>query len=401
MLRASPRLILLIALAAFAGSSFSQTNLPFTGTRTFCAGGSAKGPQAIVTIREDGSATARVRWGSTENYSSFSGNLGPKWTLKSRDSMLEIKTGTNVIMHGAQDSFPATLCKPAPETTAATATAVAADARGKLECPAKIETPARNRNAPVDDVLGVRPGMTYEEAAAVVLCTNELIVVLPATSRGVDVKTYGHKVRQGFNARFAEPKVQKTSKQHMQEMQDRTLARSSNRVVQDLKPGQVKWFVGTMGVPGSERVISVAREEWFEEGRNPTVSNVEQALRQKYGTPTKNPQTSGGRTLTWIYDPLGRRVTETTSPLFSKCNGTADPNGGAHFSPDCGIVVSAVIFPMRNNPDLSQYMQVGVVSQGGGYEAITATENALQKMDAQRRAKEVEKASKGANVPKL
>jgi len=398
MLRASPRLILLIALAALTGTAFSQTKLPFTGTRTFCAGGSVTGPQAIVTIHEDGAASAKVRWAPTGNYSSFSGKLSPKWTLKSGDSTLEIKTGTNVIMHGAQDSFPATLCKQAPETTAATAAEVAAQARGKVECPAKIATAPRNRNAPVDDVLGVRPGMTYEEAAAVVLCTHERIVVQPATSRGVDLKTYGHKVRQGFNARFAEPK--KTSQQHMQEMRDRQLARSTNRIVQDLKPGQVKWFVGTMGVPGSERVINVAREEWFEEGQNPTMADLEQALRKKYGTPSKT-QPGGGRHLqTWIYDPQGRRVTEG-SLLYTDCQGTYAPDGGAHFSPDCGIVVAAVIYPMRNNPALTQYMQVGVVSQAGGYQAIVATEKALQQADAQRRATEVGNASKNTKAPKL
>jgi hypothetical protein len=308
--------------------------------------------------------------------------------------MLEIKTSTSVIMHGAQDSFSATLCKPAPATTAATAAEAATEARGKVECPAKVATPPRGRTAPVDDVLGVRPGMTYEEAAAVVLCTNERIVVQPATARGVDLKTYGHKVRQGFNARFAEPK--KTSQQHMQEMRDRQLARSTNRVVQDLKPGQVKWFVGTMGVPGNERVISVAREEWFEEGQNPTMADVEQALRKKYGTPSK---TQPGLQ-TWIYDPQGGRVTDA-SPLYTKCHGAHAPDAGTTFSPSCGIVVAAAIRPMRNNPDLAQYMQVGVVSQAGGYEAIVATEKALQQADARRRATEVENASKTTRAPKL
>jgi hypothetical protein len=167
-----------------------------------------------------------------------------------------------------------------------------------------------------------------------------------------------------------------------------------------MKPGQSKWFVGTMGPPGQERVISVAREEWFEEGRNPTITIVEQALRDKYGPPKKESAGDGSRILTWIYDPLGRRVTET-SPLYNKCRGTAHPDAGANFSPDCGIVVSAVIVPMRDNPDLNQSMQVGVVNQAGGYEAITATEKVLQQMDAQRRTKEIEHASEKAKAPKL
>ena len=51
--------------------------------------------------------------------------------------------------------------------------------------------------------LGVRPGMTYDEAANVILCTNDLMVV-QADSRGFQIKTFGQTLRQGFNARFAE-----------------------------------------------------------------------------------------------------------------------------------------------------------------------------------------------------
>lgn len=284
----------------------------------------------------------------------------------------------------------------------ATAAEVAKEVRGDVDCPAKISLAPRAAGAPVDDVVGVRPGMTYEEAAAVVLCSNELLVEKPETSAGVQIQTYGQTVRQGFSAQFAEPRVEKTSQQIMQEMQDNAMRRTSNRVVRDIKPGQSEWFVGTMGMPGKERVTSVARREWFEAAHNPSIASIEKALMGKYGTPTKR-QGNGPnqyRNLIWAYDPLGRLVTET-SPLFNQCNGASDPNGGANFSPDCGIVVSAAIYAMPDNPDLSQYMQVGVVDQAGGYEAIMATEKGLQQIDAQRRAKEVEEAAKNANAPKL
>lgn len=283
----------------------------------------------------------------------------------------------------------------------ATAAEVAEEARGDLDCPAKIKSARRDPKAPVDDVVGVRPGMTYEEAANVVLCTNELMTVQPDTSRGFQLQTYGQTLRQGFTARFAEPRVEKTSKQIMEEMQDDFMARSGNRVTEDMKPGQSKWYVGTMGMSAQERVISVAREEWFEEGRNPTMVSVEQALLKKYGTPTRNqPPSAGRKYLTWAYDPMGRLVTET-SPLFNQCTGIADPDGGANFSPDCGIVVSAIVFALRDNQDVGQFFQVGVVDQAGGYEALTATEQALQQLENQRKAQQLEAASKNADAPEL
>lgn len=289
---------------------------------------------------------------------------------------------------------------PAKQTSSASAEEVAKEARGNLRCPAKIKTPARASGAPVDDVVGVRPGMSYDEATNVVLCTNDLLVAQVDQSRRFNINTYGQTIRQGFGARFAEPRVQRTSKQIMEDMQKDFMARSNNAVRQDMKPGQAKWYVSTMGVPGEERVIAAAREEWFEEGGNPTMDSVEQALVKKYGNPTRNQNTGQDRQLTWAYDPFGRPVTET-SPLYNKCYGSADPNSGTNFSPDCGIVVAAHVRATRENPGLSQYLQVGVIDQAKGYEAITGTEQALQQLDAQRKAQELEAASKNSKAPEL
>jgi hypothetical protein len=291
--------------------------------------------------------------------------------------------------------------KLAPRAASASAEEVASESRGDVRCPARVNTTPRNPKGPVDDVLGVRPGMTYEEAANIVMCSHDLMTVQP-DGRGFQIQTYGATLRQGFAGRIARARVEKTSRQIMQELQDNAIARGGNRVRDsDMKPGESKWYVGTIGMPGQERVINVAREEWFAEGRNPTSDSVEQALIKKYGAPTRRqPPSSGIRSLTWAYDPLGRPITET-SPLFYKCSGVADPDGGANFSPDCGEVIVAQISPTPDNPDLSRYFQVGVVDQAGGYEALTATENGLQQMDAARKAQQVQDAAKNADAPKL
>jgi YD repeat-containing protein len=295
---------------------------------------------------------------------------------------------------------PVGTVRPDGSKVSATADEVAKAARGNLKCPPKIATPARAPGAPVDDVVGVRPGMTFDEAAAVVMCSNELMVVTPDNSRGFQIQTYGQTLRQGFNARLAEEKVEKTSEQIIEEMQDAAMARGSNRVVRDLQPGQSKWYVGTIGVPGQERVLSAAREEWFAAGRNPTVASVEQALREKYGTPTRTQEDSGNRWLTWAYDPFGRLITET-SPLLDQCNGQASPDSGVNLSPDCGIVVAARIGAMGDNPSLAEYLQASVVDKANGYEALTATEQALQTMENQRRAEQVQDAAENADAPQL
>ena len=283
---------------------------------------------------------------------------------------------------------------------AASAEQVAKEARADVSCPAKIKTASRASGAPVDDVLGVRPGLGYDEALNAVLCTHERLVAQVDPSRGFNIQTHGQKLRQGFGARSAEPRLEWDAKRAQKEALESITARSGNAVRPDMKPGQTKWFVGTIGLPGQERVINLARDEWFEAGATPTIASVEQALVAKYGKPTKRQSSGGQRHFTWSYDPGARQVSEA-SPLFNRCSGSAGPDGGVNLSPDCGIVVSAIVFPLRDNPDLAQSMQVGVVDQAGGYALVTATEQGLQQAEQQRRAQETAKAAKNANAPKL
>lgn len=289
---------------------------------------------------------------------------------------------------------------------AATAAEVAQEARGDVACPADTGAPL-DPTAPVVDIVGVRPGMSYEQAANIVMCTDELMVVSEPTSRGFDIQTYGQTLRQGFSAALAEDRINKTSKEIMAEMQDNAMARGTNRAMdRDAMRGKVSWFVGTMGLPGEEVVISAARESWFADGKQPTMASVAQALLDKYGTPTKDFMQDGGsrvgpsRILSWAYDPFGRPITET-SPLFGRCSAESAPGGGVNLSPDCGPAVAAKITALHSNPELVEFMQVGMVDQANGYEAITATEQGLEAMEQARRAEQTQESAKNADAPVL
>ena len=294
---------------------------------------------------------------------------------------------------------PVAKAKPAGQG-AATAEQVAKEARADVRCPAKNKSALRASGAPVDDVLGVRPGMGHDEAVNAVLCTHDLLVMQLDITRSFNIKTYGQKPRHGFGARFAEPRVEWTAKRAKIESMDDIVARSGNAARDDMKPGQIKWYVGTMGLPGQERAINVAREERFETGASPTIASVEQALLKKYGPATKQQNNNGQRYITWSYDLTGRLVTHG-APLFNRCSGNASPNGGVNLSPDCGTVVTAIVMPLRENPDLAVSLQVGVVDQAGGYQLVTGTEQALAQADQQRREQETAKAAKNAAPPKL
>jgi hypothetical protein len=289
---------------------------------------------------------------------------------------------------------------------AATAAEVAAEARGDVTCPADPGA-APEPQAPVADIVGVRPGMTYEQAANIVMCTDDLMVVSGPVARGFEIQTYGQTVRQGFTAALAEDRINKTSKEIMAEMQDSAMARGTNRAMdRGAMHGKVSWFVGTMGLPGQEVVISAARENWFADGKQPTMESVGQALIDKYGAPTKDSLAEGGgqvgpsRYLTWAYDPFGRQITET-SPLFGQCSAPSSPDAGVNLSPDCGVVVAAQITALHDNPALVEVMSVGMVDQANGFETITTTEQGFEAMEQERRAAETQEAAKNADAPVL
>lgn len=295
----------------------------------------------------------------------------------------------------------ASAAKPANPANASAAD-VAREARGKFKCPPKLTTPARAAGAPVDDIVGVRPGLSYDEAAHLVMCSHDLMVVAADNRARFNIPTHGQTLRQGFHGRFAQARVQKTSKDYMREMQDAAIARGTNRAVRDVGPGEAKWYVGTMGTPGAERVTDVAREEWFAEGKQPTVASVEKALTDKYGPPTErlDPQRQSYAHLRWAFDTFGRPIGET-SPLFGACRANAWVNTSVNFSPDCGVVVAARIQPLRDNPAVAESMTVVVVNQAAGYERIQATEQALLQQENARRAKQAEDAAKNADAPQL
>jgi len=319
---------------------------------------------------------------------------GPKETPPAPKAASPQSSGAKDIVSGNSGN--------ASSKVTATAVEVAAQARSNVTCPATTASPPRAADSPVDDVVGVRPGMSYEEAAATIMCTHDLLVIQPDAPRTVQMNTYGQSIRQGFYARFAEPKINKSGKEIVQEMQERASARGLNKIVRDVKPGQAKWYVGTMGMPGNERVINVAREEWFEEGRNPPVAKIDEALRGKYGVPNRIQNNPGRRDMTWIHEPDGRLIDEkNVQARLSQCGSIAGPDAPVNFSTACGVVVAAAILSMRNNPDLAESMQVSVVSMAAGYAAIKATEQGLQQVDAQRRAKEVDKASKDSTKLKI
>jgi hypothetical protein len=280
---------------------------------------------------------------------------------------------------------------PATDKVLASASDVAKEAKKGIRCPAPA--PARPAGDPVDDILGVRPGMTWDEAVRGVSCSHDLMVINPTNERGFQLATRADDIRQGFTAAFAE--AEKTTAEIIEESQRVFSRRLSNSLPEEIAPGQSEWLVTAIGMPGKERVIAIARTESFPEDAQPTVATVLDALRNKYG-PGSTPARGGYRGstgLVWQHRANGRAA--------QVCDHGAGPAATVNLSPDCGLVISASVEPRRDNDAIAVRLHVSVVDQARGYQALDDLELALKQRERDRKAGEVQQAQQRGGQPKL
>lgn len=272
---------------------------------------------------------------------------------------------------------------------------VAKAARGSLRCPVGTTLPARAQDRPVDDLMGIRPGMAYDEAANAILCTDELLVVGANERRGFDIRSHGTRLRQGFEIRPAQADAPMTQDAMMARMREQDRQRNNFVRVRDVPPGHSKWAVGTMGLQGQETVINVIREQWFESDRLPSATNVERALVEKYGSPSVRREYDG-TTLLWAFDTLGRPVTET-SRLHGQCELDHRIDGMLKLKADCGLTIAAKLNPPRDNELLVEFLEIHIVDQAKAFAAIERTERDLLALSEARKASELERAGEQAD----
>ena len=276
-----------------------------------------------------------------------------------------------------------------------TAEQVAKEARGKLRCPPRIASGARAATAPVDDIQGVRPGLTVDEARALVLCSHPLLVTTLDSANRYTLDLRGARPISGVTATFAEARQPMDGRSY----RNNVLYGSESRL-QRLAAGTSAWNVGFVGVPGDERVSDVSREEAFSESEQPTIESLRDALVDKYGAPTDIRPDHLGVELRWIHDLRGRPIGEA-SPLARNCSIFAVRGGSISYSPDCGVTIAARIVPATSNEMLAASLVVTVVDQGTAFTRMQEMEQRLVQGDEERKAREAKDASRNARKPVL
>lgn len=275
----------------------------------------------------------------------------------------------------------------AVDETPKTPEQIAEEVRDNLDCPAKIVT-KRAEGAPIDDIQGVRPGLTFDEAQNLVLCIDKKYVSRPGeTGYSLNAYEYSNKMRKGFIATLK-------GDGYITDSDGNPIMEATGQKRENVIP---TWDVITLGLPNEELVISVKRTEYFY-NNNPTIDSTKQALTNKYGKPAtiKVNEYTGEIILYWAYDTLDRPITET-SPLYRECATSLDSSLGK----DCGVRIVAIVGAVQENKKLVGILEVSIIDSAKGSELFDKTQRNFDELDSKRRAEELKDAEKNSSSTAL
>jgi len=270
-----------------------------------------------------------------------------------------------------------------------------ADEAAASACPPRLTSPARTAEAPVDDVLGVRPGQTYDDVMAILACHPETPLLQTVDRWSSNIQTFGIPTRQAVRAsdgRECDGQEILRGMGSMGGTRDECASDGSFKVVKDVTD-QV--YVVFTGLHGKEIAGAVWRARKFPEAERPTVESVRGALAEKYGQPRQVTEDRWGTTLYWVYDALGRPMSES-NPAFMQCNSIGPKFQFGHsWSAACGLTIKALIEPVQTNELLVGQLHIAVMNQQQFFEA---GERFSQELAAENERIKREQAGSGASV---
>lgn len=268
------------------------------------------------------------------------------------------------------------------------------------KCPAEVTSAPRPEGTPVDDIVGIRPGMSYDDVIGILACRDDVPLIETAEKWNIQ-QTHGFPLRQVVRASNGTP----CSGQEI------VRAMSSSNVTCDdggyrfkaVKNITQEFDVVFTGMPGKEAVGAFWRRNTFAEGEQPAVESLMQSLNQKYGEPHVTEKDRQGRTnLSWQYDLLGRPMSNA-SRNFNQCRNSVSASfaAGHGWSSACGLTIKVTIAPVYGNDLLAREMNMGIMHQKNFYDAGKTFEQELAAANEARKSEAAAEAAKKGVSPDL
>ncbi len=265
-------------------------------------------------------------------------------------------------------------------------------------CPARVDL----TQYPGPELAGLKLGMTRADALAAAYCERQQFHV-ETTASYFELNTRGEQLapqtilfRDGQRYRCGD---QEAFEEGPVVMRDCPLGEYRVRNTTE------SIFVATPGLPGSERVLGIWRGQTF--GANPpTVEATIATLVQRFGEPTerKNNHIADyrqGVRLSWLRDANGAALT-SGSTSAGRCDHNLNPGyqDGQTWANECGVTITAIVWPSTTNRDVAESYQVVLADQHALWQTGVSMQQHYADAEAATRAQETERA-RNAQAPDL
>lgn len=259
-----------------------------------------------------------------------------------------------------------------------------------VKCPPEPSVPPRADGAPTDDILDLRPGMSFDDVVAISRCRDPKLRV-DVDDRWHVSDTHGIKTRQIVRVSDGEECSGQDIVADMRNSSDIC----SGGDFKAVKNATDQIFVAFNGVPEKEVAGAIWRSRTFAKDERPTVADLQKSLAEKYGEPHETRERNSELELAWTYDPLGRRMSKS-NPALQDCRFSVSASyAGRHrWSADCGLTINARIDLDRQNPLLADALHVAVMQQKEFIEGTERFEADLRTESRRQNEMEAEKAVK-------
>lgn len=208
----------------------------------------------------------------------------------------------------------------------------------EIDCPSGSDIPRRPDGAPVDDIRGLRLGVTAERAIRFAQCPDG-DEVDSVTEEGTLAQyrrdQAGLKIRTSASVATGQHRSRWRNRDVFNEDLSKVLERTT-----------AVWRFQMDGMPGQEKLYAMWLDQPFAEGERPTIESQVAALKAKYGEPNYTDDRGG---LFWLHLPDGKPIPQFDRQLLQNCSRSIGAtNQSMQWGPDCGLVVAAEVRPSRN-----------------------------------------------------
>lgn len=255
-------------------------------------------------------------------------------------------------------------------------------------CPPRLAAAPRSEAAPVDDIVGLRPGMAYDDILALLECRDDVRSVQSAPLWSAS-QNYGIPTRQLLRASDGIPCSEA-------EISARSAAcDSGGGRFEPLRDITREYVVSFTGMPQQEVARAIWRRVLYTEDDTQAASVLTQSLTEKYGVPQLQATSdhlridkvrAGATNLIWLYSregqptPLPAGQITSAALNYETCINGPQPQFAARqgWNSGCNLTIRAEILPQDNNRLLVRELNMVVMNQRDLYYGGQQFEHALR-----------------------